>query len=610
MWCAELFKTFSQVSIGITRRFGGTGLGLAISKHLAEMMGGRMWYERRSGPGTGSKFAFSIVCPGSFQRIPPYLRGLDPNLANRKLLIIKSNERAGMIVGQTVAHWGMHPTVVQTVGQVEELLAEKKRYDVILLDYELDHPRKDGSSDTASHSGDSPATGVDIVAEEENAEEEHSLSLIQSPGSNINFSSETHRVHSRVSTGEISSVVGGLRSPRPERRSSVDQSSTADRSTGGSTSGTGEDAAREMRRSSVSGVILPAAGLFGPSVSSVSISSPPPGSRTVSAVTGFDVSTVIRARHVNPDVPIIMLISLSARQRQMRDVISIFLSLPLKYSKLYYALGHALRRKGSKSSSSSVAPRQSAMDSPAQSLSGLDGDTLLSGDVNADEMGVSFDSPASTSTSLKGRGDRDSDLSEGEPLSQGSPAILPGHLRVNINTPNTNARTVVKKAMAGSSRENSPAFPVRGVGSNHSSTVAPSPSARGSAAAQAGGSDDAGSQFPLRILVAEDNVINRKVISKMLERLGYTNIDLAEHGRIAVDRVVAEVRRAEQLQQSTPREASSLTQQGADTGGPFGQLHSTPQLPPDSSAGGHAIVASRRHHSCTDLLPLLCSLQT
>jgi CheY-like chemotaxis protein len=47
------------------------------------------------------------------------------------------------------------------------------------------------------------------------------------------------------------------------------------------------------------------------------------------------------------------------------------------------------------------------------------------------------------------------------------------------------------------------------------------------------------SRFPLKILVVEDNAINRKVILQILKRLGYSP-QIAENGRVCLGRMEAE----------------------------------------------------------------------
>jgi len=57
----KLFKPFSQVDSGLTRKYEGTGLGLSISKKLMELMGGTIGVESEEGKGSVFTITFSLV---------------------------------------------------------------------------------------------------------------------------------------------------------------------------------------------------------------------------------------------------------------------------------------------------------------------------------------------------------------------------------------------------------------------------------------------------------------------------------------------------------------------------------------------------------------------
>ncbi|MDF1504486.1 ATP-binding protein [Roseisolibacter sp. H3M3-2] len=58
----KLFRPFTQLDAGLTRRYGGTGLGLYISQRLAGLLGGRIAV--RSAAGEGSEFALILPAAG------------------------------------------------------------------------------------------------------------------------------------------------------------------------------------------------------------------------------------------------------------------------------------------------------------------------------------------------------------------------------------------------------------------------------------------------------------------------------------------------------------------------------------------------------------------
>jgi len=138
----RLFASFSQVDTSTTRKYGGTGLGLAISKRLAEIMGGTMWVE--SEVGKGSTFHFTIeVDVSTIQPELPYNKN-QQQLKNKRVLIVDDNETNRLILTRQVSSWGMTPYAVASAPDALEIIAQKKRVDIAILDMQM--PSMDGLS--------------------------------------------------------------------------------------------------------------------------------------------------------------------------------------------------------------------------------------------------------------------------------------------------------------------------------------------------------------------------------------------------------------------------------------------------------------------------------
>jgi CheY-like chemotaxis protein len=136
----RLFKSFSQVDVSMTRRYGGTGLGLAICQRLCELMGGRIWPE--SEVGKGSTFHFTIVAEAAPALAAASRDSGHGELAGKSVLIVDDNRTNRRILKPQAEKWGMRAWETGSPLEALEWVRRGDPYDVILLDYQM--PDMDG----------------------------------------------------------------------------------------------------------------------------------------------------------------------------------------------------------------------------------------------------------------------------------------------------------------------------------------------------------------------------------------------------------------------------------------------------------------------------------
>ena len=138
-----LFKKFSQVDSGKSRRYAGTGLGLAISKQLAELMGGRIGVS--SEPGVGSKFWFEVILQAATRRVDTYPETTaaltKPTSLKGRVLLAEDNPTNREVALRLLAKLGLQ---AESASDGAEALARLKAesFDLVLMDVRM--PVMDG----------------------------------------------------------------------------------------------------------------------------------------------------------------------------------------------------------------------------------------------------------------------------------------------------------------------------------------------------------------------------------------------------------------------------------------------------------------------------------
>ncbi len=115
----KLFQLFSQADASTTRRFGGTGLGLAICKGLAELMGGHISLNSKTGQGSQFRVELPLSRQTAVERTLPHY----PELYFSPVVIIDPLDVNRDYLGESLQRYGMR---VETASDSNDGLAKLK----------------------------------------------------------------------------------------------------------------------------------------------------------------------------------------------------------------------------------------------------------------------------------------------------------------------------------------------------------------------------------------------------------------------------------------------------------------------------------------------------
>jgi signal transduction histidine kinase/CheY-like chemotaxis protein len=136
---AEIFDSFSQPKLFLSKKHAGTGLGLAIVKKLVELYKSTININTKINEGT--TFSFSLLLSPSEMPISVSNKTSHAQLKNLQLLIAEDNKINMLVATKLLSKWGVEADWAKDgVEAVEK--ANKKKYNIILMDIHM--PEKNG----------------------------------------------------------------------------------------------------------------------------------------------------------------------------------------------------------------------------------------------------------------------------------------------------------------------------------------------------------------------------------------------------------------------------------------------------------------------------------
>jgi len=137
---ARLFKAFSQVDSGTTRKYGGTGLGLVICEKLVQLMGGHISVNSIIDQGT--TFTFTIKCVIATSVTQPHEYLPTAALENKHILIVDDNNTNLNILKAQLSYWNFIPVLASSGLDALSILSTGNAIDVVISDMNM--PDMDG----------------------------------------------------------------------------------------------------------------------------------------------------------------------------------------------------------------------------------------------------------------------------------------------------------------------------------------------------------------------------------------------------------------------------------------------------------------------------------
>jgi signal transduction histidine kinase len=136
---AEIFDSFSQPKLFLSKKHVGSGLGLAIVKKLVELNNSDIKIISKINVGT--TFSFDLILKPCAEPIAINIKKNEQQLKNLSVLVAEDNKVNMLVAKKLLSRWGIEADWAKDgIEAVEKTTA--KKYDIILMDIHM--PEKNG----------------------------------------------------------------------------------------------------------------------------------------------------------------------------------------------------------------------------------------------------------------------------------------------------------------------------------------------------------------------------------------------------------------------------------------------------------------------------------